>query len=148
MSPIMKKEAPSFHKHLLEYPNHRPEGLQESFSWAHFQMDKKPLYSLVHRMGMLYDGKVYVFSERQFYNSRNSNSVQGLGGAFPVDNNGGTVLVYVARASTDHVLGFGGSAKRSIGARIMSSKYVDLIERFRRKSLSSSDEEISSKAEL
>lgn len=125
---ILKKEAPHFHRHLSEYPNAAPDGLEESFSWINFEIDAKPTLTLVHRMGLL-DGDVFAFSERHFYVSRSHNCLQGIGGAFPVEE--GTVIVYLVRTITDQVSGFGSSAKRAIGSRIMGSKIADNFKRLR-----------------
>lgn len=125
---ILHRESPVFHKHLLDYPHARPEGLGESYSWVIYKIDDKPTIALIHRMGLL-EGHVYVFSERHFYVSRSHNSLQGIGGAFPVEN--GTVVTYLQRTSTDQVAGFGGSTKRAIGARMMASKVAENFERSR-----------------
>ena len=66
---------------------------------------------------------------RGTYVSRSHNSVQGIGGAFPVEN--GTVVAYVQRTSTDQVAGFGGTTKRAIGVRMMASKVAESFERAR-----------------
>ena len=128
LAEILQRESPSFHKHLLEYPHFRPEGLEESYSWVNYKIDDKPTIVLIHRMSLC-EGNVYVFSERHFYVSRSHNSVHGIGGAFPVEN--GTVLAYVQRTSTDQVAGFGRSTKRAIGARMMASKVAENFERAR-----------------
>lgn len=137
LAKVLKREAPHFHKHLIDYPHDRPEGLEESFSWMNFEVDGKPTVSLVHRMGLL-DGEVYVFSERHFYVSRSHNCIQGVGGAFPEDE--GTLLVYTVRTTTDQVAGFGSSAKRAIGSRIMGGQMAANFERARA-SMEPSDEQ-------
>ena len=45
---------------------------------------------------------------------------------------GGTLVVYGSRTSTDQVAGFGGAAKRAIGARVMGGKIAENIERARK----------------
>ena len=129
LAEFMKREAPTFHKNLLEYPHAKPEGLDESYSWVNYKIDEKPTLVLIHRMG-LQDGDVYVFCERHFYVSRSHNSLQGIGGTFPVED-GNTGMCYLQRTSTDQVSGFGSSTKRSIGARMMASKVADNFERAR-----------------
>lgn len=128
LATILKREAPDFHRHLYDYPNHKPEGLEESFYWMNNDVDDKPTVALVHRMGMI-DGNALVFAERHYYVSRSHNSIQGVGGAFPTDE--GTVLVYLVRTTTDQVSGFGSSAKRAIGSRIMGGKMAENYERAR-----------------
>lgn len=128
LAKIIKREAPEFHRHLSEYPKNKPEGLEESFLWINFEVDGKPTISLVHRMGRL-EGDVYVFAERHYYVGRSHNCVHGIGGAFPVDE--GTVLLYLVRTTTDQVAGFGSSAKRAIGSRIMGGQMAANFERAR-----------------
>jgi hypothetical protein len=128
LAQILKKEAPHFHRHLSEYPNAAPDGLEESLSWINSEIDAKPTVTLVHKMGLL-DGEVFAFSERHFYVSRSHNCLQGIGGAFPVEE--GTVVVYLVRTTTDQVSGFGSSAKRAIGSRIMGSKMAENFRRLR-----------------
>ena len=128
LAQILKAEAPHFHRHLSEYPNAKPEGLEESLSWINYEIDAKPTVALVHKMSLL-DGDAIAFSERHFYVSRSHNSLQGIGGAFPVQE--GTVVVFLMRTTTDQVSGFGSSAKRAIGARIMGSKMAENFKRLR-----------------
>jgi len=129
MSKVTKGEAPSFYQALANYPRDRPEGLDEKFSWIDFNIEATgPTVSLSHRLGMMENG-VYVFAERIFYNLKGYNSVQGIGGAFPCDE--GTFVVYSSKTSTDQVAGFGGAAKRAIGARVMGNILAQLLERYR-----------------
>jgi hypothetical protein len=117
---ILKTEAPSFHHHLSElseYPNAMLDGLDKSFSWINFEIDAKQTVTLVHRMGLL-DGDVFAFSEQHFYLSRSHNCLQGVGGAFPVEE--GTIAVYLVHTITHQVSELGSLAKRAIGgSRIM-----------------------------
>ena len=128
LATIVKREAPEFHRYLDEYPNAQPGGFEESFCWMNFDVDAKPTVALVHRMGQLI-GDAYVFAERHFYVSRSHNCIQGVGGAFPVEE--GTILLYLVRTTTDQVAGFGSSAKRAIGSRIMGGKMAESFERAR-----------------
>ena len=43
----------------------------------------------------------------------------------------GTLVVYLNHTSTDQVLGFGGSAKRAIGERVMLGQLEDLFGKLR-----------------
>lgn len=122
MASILERESSSFHRHLIDYPNARPEGLDESFFWVNSVLDEKPTVALVHRMGLL-GGGVYLYMERYFYVSRSHNSVQGVGGAFPVSDGTSTVVCYRSRTSTKQVSG--------IGARMMGSKMSGNFERAR-----------------
>jgi len=126
---ILKRESPIFYRTLVNYPNNRPEGLEESFSWVNFVMDDGiPNISLIHRMALL-ENEVFVYSERHFYTLRGYNSVQAIGGAFPCEK--GTAVIMSTRTSTDQVTGFGGSARRAIGARMLGNMAAQILERFR-----------------
>ena len=128
LAELLQKKSPSFHKHLLEYPHFRPDGLEECYSWVNYKIDDKPTVVLIHRMSLC-EGVVYVFSERHLYVSWSHNSVPGISGAFPMENI--TVVAYVLRTSTDQVAGLGGATKRAIGARMMTSKVAENFERAR-----------------
>lgn len=138
LSKTIATEVPSFHKHLSNYPHDKPENdnhLRQHFSWAHYDADgNKPTFLvLVHRMSN-YDDGGYAFCERNFYVSSTHNCVQVMGGAFPVENDGGTIFVSVTRASTDQVMGFGSSVKKRVGARLMQSQMTAVIDKFREES--------------
>eukprot|EP00584_Thalassiosira_punctigera_P003595 CAMPEP_0172533724 /NCGR_PEP_ID=MMETSP1067-20121228/6324_1 /TAXON_ID=265564 ORGANISM="Thalassiosira punctigera, Strain Tpunct2005C2" /NCGR_SAMPLE_ID=MMETSP1067 /ASSEMBLY_ACC=CAM_ASM_000444 /LENGTH=323 /DNA_ID=CAMNT_0013318397 /DNA_START=4 /DNA_END=975 /DNA_ORIENTATION=+ len=126
---ILPKYSPAFDKFVREYPNHEPEAFEESFFWVNSIIDDKPTIALVHRVGMPQDGG-YVYMERHFYLSRSHNCLQGIGAALPVDDGG--VVLYATRTSTDQVSGFGGSAKRGIGNKLMGGRMAQNFERARK----------------
>ena len=41
-----------------------------------------------------------------------------------------TLLIFASRTSTDAVTGFGGSAKKAIGVRMMGNMVSDMLEKF------------------
>jgi hypothetical protein len=124
----LAKYAPEFHRALLQYPKSVPKDVEERLHWVNFRIDDKATLSLVHRMDHK-EGDVDVFAERHFYVSRSHNSVQAIGGSFPVE--GGTVVVYVNRTSTDQVGGFGSAAKRALGERVMTGQIAEIFDRMR-----------------
>mmetsp|Transcript_3639 Transcript_3639/g.6886 ORF Transcript_3639/g.6886 Transcript_3639/m.6886 type:complete len:322 (-) Transcript_3639:306-1271(-) len=125
---ILPKYSPVFNKYAADYPHHKPEGAEESFFWVNSLIDDKPTIALVHRVGMPQDGG-YVYMERHFYLSRSHNCLQGIGAALPVED--GAVVLYATRTSTDQVSGFGGSAKRGIGNKLMGGRMAQNFERAR-----------------
>jgi len=125
---ILPGRSPIFNKYALEYPNNPPSGAAESFFWVNSVIDGLPTIALVHRMGMPLSGG-YVYMERHFYVSRSHNCLQGIGCALPVDD--GAVVLYCTRTSTDQVSGFGGTAKRTIGNKIMGGRMAENFERAR-----------------
>mmetsp|Transcript_35295 Transcript_35295/g.72225 ORF Transcript_35295/g.72225 Transcript_35295/m.72225 type:complete len:313 (-) Transcript_35295:374-1312(-) len=125
---ILKARAPAFYNHVLNYPEDKPDGVEEIFSWFNYSIDDKPTICLSHKMLKEENGGI-VFYERHFYVSRSHNSMQRIGGASPVDE--GTICFVLSRTSTDQVSGFGGAAKRKIGAQIMAGKIADNFEKMR-----------------
>ncbi|MDJ0851139.1 MAG: hypothetical protein QNK04_22430 [Myxococcota bacterium] len=123
-----RKEVPAFHRALLHYPKSLPQGFEERFYWVNFRVDDRPTVALVHRMALV-EGDDYAFAERHFYVSRSHNSVQTVGGAFPVEE--GTVVLYVNRTSTDQVGGFGSATKRALGKRVMAGQIAETFDRLR-----------------
>jgi hypothetical protein len=128
MSHILQKASPEFFKCLSDYPQSKPDGLEESYSWVNFNVDGKATIALVHKLG-LQEANVYVYCQRHFYVSRGHNSVQGVGGVFPVEDEK-VVVLYGSRTSTDQVAGFGGSVKRAIGSKVMSGRIAQNMENF------------------
>ena len=128
---LLPKYSPIFNKYASEYPNNKPDGVMESYFWVNSIIDDKPTIALVHRVGMP-QSLGYVYMERHFYLSRSHNCLQGIGAALPVDNGAGAVVLYATRTSTDQVGGFGGTAKRGIGNKIMGGRMSENFERARR----------------
>lgn len=137
-SKILESEAPSFHSALVNYPKKNPDGLEESFAWISYEADGETNFLLSHRAGLL-ENDSYVFSERQFFNLRGYNCLQGFGGAFSCGEKG-TAVVFASRTSTDQVTGWGGGAKRAIGVRMMGSIVASQLERFREEESKGSNE--------
>jgi len=122
----LKKNASNFYDALLNYPNSRPAGLEEDFGWTHYMAHGTPVFLLNHRLWMP-DGDAWLMAHRQFYVTASYNCVQILAGFLPV--NGGTLVLYLNRTSTDQVTGFGGSTKRAMGTKVMTSQIEDLFEK-------------------
>jgi hypothetical protein len=122
----LKKNAPNFYDTLLNYPKSRPADLEEDFSWTHYMAHGTPVFLLNHRIWMP-DGDAWLIADRQYYVTGSYNAVQILAAFLPVK--GGTLVVYVNRTSTDQVTGFGGSTKRAMGTKVMTSQIKDLFEK-------------------
>lgn len=127
---LLPKHAPAFHKYATEYPADEPPEVEESFFWVNNTLDEKPTIALVHRFGMPHQEGGFVYVERHFYLSRSHNCLQGIGAALPVED--GAVVLYATRTSTDQVSGFGGSAKRGIGNKLMGGRMAQNFERARK----------------
>ena len=122
----LKKNAPNFYDTLLNYPQSRPAGLEEEFSWTHYMAHGTPVFLLNHRIWMP-DGDAWLIADRQYYVTASYNVVQILAAFLPVK--GGTLVVYLNRTSTDQVTGFGGSTKRTLGTKVMTSQIEGLFEK-------------------
>ncbi len=110
---------------LEQYPASKPSDLQEKVRWQQFTAHGTDTLALVHTMTGTFDGNL-VAVQRQFYVSSGYNVEQAVVGFLPVD--GGTLVVYTNHTSTDQVAGFGGSAKRSIGRKLMASQLQSIFE--------------------
>jgi hypothetical protein len=122
----LQKYVPAAYQMLLDYPASKAPGTEETFRWTHAMANNVPTISLTHVL-FVPDGDAWVAIQRQFYVSTGYNSTQAIGALLPVK--GGTVVVYNNRTSTDQVTGFGGSAKRSIGSKILASQLEALYQK-------------------
>ncbi len=120
--------GPDFFRLLHEYPKGAPPDLREVFRWSHYTAHGEPALVLVHGFTGTVGG-VPIGVQRQYYVSRGYNVEQAVAGFFPVRE--GTLVVYANHTSTEQVSGFGGSAKRKIGRKLMASQLADLYQRIR-----------------
>jgi hypothetical protein len=126
----LKKYVPTLYQTLLAYPESKPPGTEEMFRWTYLNAHDVPTITLTH--GLVFaDGDARVVVQRQFYASTGYNAEQAVVALLPVEK--GTVVVYANRTSTDQVTGFGGSAKRSLGSKILASQLRSLFEKARAK---------------
>merc|ERR1711862_582232 len=107
---------------------------------GNYDIDGKPSVALYHRIIWTDDDKnCRYLMNRTFYVSIGHNSVQQVGFAVPTPL-GGTLVGFSSRTSTDKVSGFGGSAKRAIGSRIMGGRIAQNMEALRKLSSPTSKE--------
>ena len=112
---VLKQIAPDFAKYLVDYPNHKPANVEDTFGWINFNINDQPTIALFHKSYLQISDTCAAMCFRHFYVSQGHNSVQNIGGCFPVTV-GGTeraMLINGSRTSTDQVAGFGGAAKRA-----------------------------------
>lgn len=122
----MKKFAPEAYQLMLDYPKDKPKGMEEQFRWSYFKAHDVPTIALSHVM-LIPDGDAWILVKRQYYVSAGYNAVQETGAFLPVQD--GTIVIYANHTSTDQVTGFGGSAKRSIGSKLLASQIEALFEK-------------------
>lgn len=127
---ILAKWLPSAYKMFLDYPAAQVPGSKERFFWSQINAHDVPTFLLTHSAAVP-DGDAWVVIQRQFYVSEGYNCEQALAAFIPFDE--GTAVFYVNRTSTDQVTGFGGSAKRSIGGKILASQLETIFQRIQKK---------------
>lgn len=126
---ILQKSAPTAYQLLLDYPKGKTAGTEEVFRWSQISAHGAPAYVLTHAL-YIPDGDAWLGAQRQFYVSTGYNAEQAVVAFLPVT--GGTAVFYGNRTSTDQITGFGGSAKRSIGSKLLASQLEGLFEKVRK----------------
>jgi hypothetical protein len=124
----LAKYAPAAYAYLTAYPSGKPPGADESFRWSQFDAHGTPTIALTHGL-FIPEGDAWLVVQRQFYVSTGYNCEQAVAAFLPVQ--GGTVVVYGNRTSTDQITGFGGSTKRSLGSKILASQLEDIFQHVR-----------------
>jgi hypothetical protein len=124
----IKKYTPVFYDALMNYPQGLPAGLTQHFFCIRYAMSGRPNFALRQRLAMPVDD-AYVVADRDFYVSSGYNDTQAVAGLLPVES--GTVVVYLARTTTDQLGGFGASAKQSIGRGMMAKQISQIFEKAR-----------------
>lgn len=127
-APAVMKYARAFYDVLLGYPRIEAPGLVNRFFAIHYQMSGRPNFTLRHRMAMPI-GEAYVIADREFYVAHDYNQTQAIAALVAVE--GGTMVVYVNRTTTDQLGGFGASAKQAIGSSMMASQISAIFEKNR-----------------
>ncbi len=127
---LLREVLPGLYRILLNYPNDKPEGLEEGFMWSNYTAHGEPVFILTHDFSFE-DSDAYIIVQRQFYVSGSYNTGQSVTAFVPAKD--GTVVFYLNRTSTDQVTGLGASTKRSIGSKVMASQLKDLYEKVRAK---------------
>ena len=115
----------TFYDVLLAYPDRVPAGFDETFFWTSEEGPGSMLLNLTHRFSVQLDDGSYGTVQRQFYVSDGYNVEQAISRIIPFE--GGSIVLYTNRTSTDQVDGFGGSARRSIGDRMMEGELSTLM---------------------
>jgi hypothetical protein len=127
---LLKKYAPAAYQYLLSYPEGKPPGTEEIYRWSQIDAHGEPTIVLTQVL-LVPEGDAWVAVQRQYYVSTGYNAEQAIAAMLPAQ--GGTVMAYANRTSTDQVTGFGGSAKRDIGSKLLSSQLEDMFEKARAK---------------
>ena len=124
----IQKFDPVFFRYLRELPKDPPADLREVFHWSRYDAHGEPALILTHGFTTRV-GAAIAAVQRQYYVSRGYNVEQAAVAFIPVKE--GTLVVYTNHTSTDQVTGFGGSAKRSLGEKVMAAQLKSLYEKVR-----------------
>ena len=116
----------AFYDVLLGYPERVPAGFEEVFFWTSEEGPDGMMLNLTHRFSVQVDGG-YGTVQRQFYVSEGYNVEQAIARLIPTE--GGSIVLYTNRTSTDQVDGFGGSARRSIGDHMLEGELSALMRK-------------------
>ncbi|KAL3898068.1 MAG: hypothetical protein SGARI_006770 [Bacillariaceae sp.] len=122
---VLKKMSPDFCKYMVDYPQNKPDGVEDTFGWINFNINDAPTIALFHKSYLKISEHTAAMCFRHFYVSQGHNSVQNVGGCFAVQVGGGkkrAMMINSSRTSTDQVAGFGGAAKKTMGARVMGGR--------------------------
>jgi hypothetical protein len=125
-SRLFTRYAPGMAHVLATYPASRPPELVEQFRWLRYRAHGTEPFVLAQYLS-LQDGSAWSVAARQFYVSTSYNAEQNIALLLPTDD-GATIAVQLGRVSTDQVTGFGSSARRSIGSRLMADTLAKLAE--------------------
>jgi len=120
------------HDVLMNYPSAKDkvkkDKFEESFQWFNIELFDRPTFVLTHRMAMFVD-YAYINIERQYYASHDYNAMQQVVAMLPTRD--GTLLVYVARVSTDQVAGLTSAAAHPVARTVMAPYIKDMLEAIR-----------------
>jgi hypothetical protein len=124
----LQQYVPAAYQLLLSYPNGKPPGTEEIYRWSQFDAHGVPTIVLTHVL-LVPDGDAWIVAQRQFYVSTGYNAEQALAAFLP--SQGGSVVVYANRTSTDQITGFGAGTKRSLGSKVLASQLESMFEKAR-----------------
>ena len=120
--------APDLYRGLLEYPEHQPAGVQHAFFWVKEIANDRPVFSLSHRMVQRRPDGLILLS-RTFYAGHSFNALLAGAGVLPVE--GGNVVFYTNRTSSDEVAGFMQGVRHEMGRAMMRDALTKSFEAIR-----------------
>jgi hypothetical protein len=127
-SKLVQQAVPDLYQAFLAYPDQAVPDVEHQFFWTEQVADDRPVYILTHRMTQQRPDLLVVLS-RDFYVSHSFNASQGAAGALPVE--GGVVIFYANRTSSDQVAGFMSGMRHEIGRGMMRDSLVAAMEDIR-----------------
>jgi hypothetical protein len=125
---LVQQAVPELYQAFLAFPDRGVADAENRFFWTEQVADDRPVYVLTHRMMQQQPDRLVLLS-RDFYVSHSFNASQGTAGALPVD--GGVVIFYGNRTSSDQVAGFMSGMRHEIGRGMMRDSLVKAMEEIR-----------------
>jgi hypothetical protein len=117
--PAILERFPDLHRHLLEYPRRRTDGIEDIVYWSKEKAGPAVIVSVTHmaitRLAAGPEG-AFAAASRQIYGSHYFDSSLGVTILLdaPGDRSAGTIVAYVNRSRLDALGGFFGGLKRAI----------------------------------
>ena len=127
-STLVQQAVPELYQAFLAFPDQSVADVENRFFWTEQVADDRPVYILTHRMTQQRPDMLVLLS-RDFYVSHSFNASQGSAGALPVE--GGVVIFYANRTSSDQVAGFMSGMRHEIGRGMMRDSLVEAMEEIR-----------------
>ena len=124
----LRKFDPDLYQAVVNYPNDKPAGTEELFTWEKRTVDDRPIFVLVHRL-IQHRPELLAVVTREFYVGHSYNASQAISGGFPVSE--GTLVISGSRSTTDQVAGFMSGARHSIGRGMMRDELIKKLKALR-----------------
>jgi hypothetical protein len=127
--PLLKRYFPEFQALLAGYPKGLTPQVTDRLFWIESTVEDRPCFVLSHLLSMQ-SGKAVVLAHRQYYVAHSYNSLQALVGLMPAE--GGSILFYLNRTSTDQVEGFPEAVRHNMGREAMQKAVTAIFERLKK----------------
>ena len=121
---------PGFREEIMTAPS-KSKNMAEmhSLNWAIQKGNDQEAPVLNHVLKCTVSGQEgFLIMTRRFYAGTDYDSSQIVVGVIPTSD-GRSAIFYINRTYTSSVAGFGGSAKRSIGRKLMKSKLIETMKK-------------------
>ncbi len=128
-APLLKRYFPEFQALLAGYPQGLTPQVTDRLFWVESIVEDRPCFVLSHLLSMK-SGEAVVLAHRQYYVAHNYNSLQVLAGLVPAE--GGSVIFYLNRTSTDQVEGFPEKVRHDMGRDALLKAVTAIFDRLRK----------------
>jgi hypothetical protein len=118
---------PALRAEVMAVPAESPGNAEHTLQWSIEKARGQAAPVLIHRM-RYHDAEREVLLSRHFYSGYDYDALQILVGIFPAAG-GKSGVFYTNHTYTSQVTGFGGSAKRSIGRKLLQKDLVAEMQR-------------------